>query len=121
MTKNASTERIALRLVPLCADDPREHRRAEDAGVALEHAEEGEELRRLVLRDHAGEERAAQRLRAALHHADQDREREELRRGPHEVAEHGDHRIDHQADEDRALGADPLGAASRTGTRTARR
>ena len=52
----------------------------EDAGIAFEHAEEREELRRLVPRDHAGEERPAERLRAALHHADQDRERVEVRR-----------------------------------------
>ena len=92
---------MALRLVPLRSTTQAKTAGPEDAGVALEHAEEREELRRLVPRDHAGEERPAQRLRAALHHADQDRQREEVRRRPHEVAEDGDARIDHQADEDR--------------------
>ena len=90
-------------------DHRREHQRAEDAGIALEHAEEGEELRRLVPRDHAGEERSAERLRAALHHADQDRQREELRRGGHVVAERDDEGVDRQAGEHGRLRADPPG------------
>ena len=63
----------------------------------------------MCARDHAGEERAAERLGAALHHADQDRQDEEVRRGRHEVAEDADRRVDQQAEEDRPLRADPAG------------
>ena len=79
--KNAMTDRIAFRLEPVDRDRPREDQRAEDPGELLEDAEEPEELARLVLRDHAGEERPAQRLRAALHHAHQPRQDVEVRRG----------------------------------------
>ena len=61
-------------------DGDREEERPEDAGELLEHAEEAEELRRLVRRGHAREERAAQRLGAALHHADQRGQHEEVPR-----------------------------------------
>ena len=71
------------------ADDQAEDRRTEHAGVSLEHAEEREELRRLVPRDHAREQRPAERLRAALHHADQHGQREEMRGRRHEVSKHG--------------------------------
>ena len=74
------TERIAFRLDPEAAIVTGEDERPEDAGELLEDAEEAEELARLVLRDHAGEERAAERLGAALHHADQAGQDEEVGR-----------------------------------------
>ena len=58
--------------------DQREDRRPEDAGEFLGDAEEPEELARLVPRDQAGEQRAAQRLRPPLHRPDQDRQDQEM-------------------------------------------
>ncbi len=100
---------MAFRLEPLRSTTHAKIAGPEDAGIALEHAEERKEFGRLVPRDHAGEKRSAQRLRASLHHADQDRQRKELRGRVHEVAEHADERIDDQADEDRRLGPDAIG------------
>src|SRR5258705_10856941 len=52
------------------ADRDGEQRRAGDAGELLEDREEAKVLGRLVFRDHPREERAAQRLAAALDGAD---------------------------------------------------
>ena len=71
-------------------------RRTEHAGVAFEDAEEREELRGLVPRNHAREERSAERLRPSLDHADEHGEGEEVRGGAHEVSKHGDQQVDGQ-------------------------
>ena len=78
-TKNTITERMAFRLEPVVPDRVGEDRGPDDAGELLEHREEAEELGRLLLGDHRREQRAAERLAAALHHADQERQQVEVR------------------------------------------
>ena len=70
--------RIAVRLDPVIVtlmvkSDRPEHRRE-----ALRHRIEAEELRRAIVRNHAREQRAAERLRAAQDRRDQEREHEEV-------------------------------------------
>ena len=69
----------------------------EDAGELLDRPEEPEELARLVARDQAGEQRAAQGLRPPLHRPDQDGQDQEVRAGGHEVADDADPRVDQPA------------------------
>ena len=71
------------------------------ARTLVEDAEEPEELSRLALRDHTGEEGATQRLGTALYHPNQDREHDEVRVGSHVEAEDGDDTVCRNAQEDR--------------------
>ena len=87
----------------------RKQQRADDARELLEDAEEAEELRRLVLRDHRRKQRPRQRLAAALHRGHHERQQEELPDRRHEVAHQADEHVDDQRDEDRRLGADAVG------------
>ena len=90
--KNTTRARIALRLAPVATIIRREQRGPDDPGELLEHPVEGEELRRPVLRDQRGEERAAQRLGAAHHRRHQDRQQQKCSDRGHVVRGERDRR-----------------------------
>jgi hypothetical protein len=73
---------------------------------------EAEELRRTIARNHAGEQRTAQRLAAALDRRHHQRQDVEIPFGLHVIAHHRDERVHAKRDEDGRFCADASGQHS---------